>query len=78
MYTYYIVRLDLKDGDWGYVRSLGGGRFELTDDPNSARIFDTEREAQDFYYDVIGSRATVNGVGIAKVFITTITSQYPL
>ncbi len=78
MYTYYIIRLDFDNGEWGYVTWQGGGQYSLTDDPNSARIFDTHKEASDFYYDYIGGKAEYRGARLKKVFVTTITSQYPL
>ncbi len=78
MYTYYVIRLDFDNGEWGYVTWQGGGQYGLTDDPNSARIFDTHEEASNFYYDYIGGRVEYHGARLKKVFVTTITSQYPL
>lgn len=72
MQILFIIRLDFDDGNWGYVETTSDRRFMLTPSPDEARKFYTKQEAADFYYDVIGSHAKVNGASIKKVFITTI------
>lgn len=77
-YVYYIIRMDFDDGSWGYVRYVDGGRLAVTDDPNSAILFDSHDEAANYYYDNIGKDAECNGAKLRKLYITTIGSDYPL
>ena len=77
MYTYYIIRLDFEDGNWGYVRWDTGGQWSITRDPDDCLVFDSHDEAANYYYDRFGRDTTVNGSRLKKVFITTIKCDYP-
>ena len=44
MYNYYVIKIVLVNGEWGYAE-YGG----LTHDINSSMFFDTYDEARDWY-----------------------------
>ena len=44
MYTYYVIKLYLVNGDWGYA-CYGG----MSKDINSSMFFDTYDEARNWY-----------------------------
>ena len=77
-YTYYAVKVEFEDGNSGFIQLRSSGGYGITDDLSDCLVFDTRTEAEDFYYDVIGKDATVNGSRISRVSISTLSSERPL
>lgn len=73
MYTYYLVRVVLENGDWGYL-SFGSGGYYLNKDPDQAVFSDTKDEAMD-YLDRKAKGRYFNGsyVNYWSCGITTVT-----
>ena len=75
MYTYYAIRVVLRDGDWGYAQA----GHTLTKDVNAAAFFDTREEAESWYWKYIRD-TTYHGVSVDRMSstISTCSSAYPL
>ena len=78
MYTYYLIKVEFSDGDWGYVKREYCGDLTTTQIEGDSLAFGERRDAENFFYNRVKRCTKSNGASITRVFITTIGSERPM
>ena len=78
MYTYYLIKLEFSDGDWGYVKGEYCGDLRTTQVEGGSLAFGERRDAENYFYNRVKQCRNSNGASITRVFITTIGSEHQM
>ena len=76
-YTYYILRVDFDNGEWGYVAKNSSGYY-LTKDTRIVMVWDSKTEAETYYVRNLDYYNWGNGARVVKACVSTLRSSFPM